>query len=298
MKNLVIGASGQIGQALMTSLKNFEAIGTYCDHEAGTQLDITDPKAVHKLLLDVRPEVIFVPAAFTNVDACEVDGRAFEINVNGIKNIVDSIHSIKDYHHKQPLVVCFSSDYVFDGKAGPYDEHNIVNPINTYGKQKVLAEHMLATTYSNFIIIRTTGVFGPDIRNKNFVIRLVQNLKAGKTAQIPEDEIGTPTYSPNLSEALLGVIENVGLFYRSRSTHIINISGSGVCSRYEFAQEICKVFGCDSNLLRPVRSRAIHRLANRPLLAGLKTEKISGIINKNMLHYSEALEKYRNKLGL
>jgi len=302
MKNLVLGASGQIGHALTKRLIHDcqEVVGTYCSHNLYSDLpcrifkaDVSDQTSVNNIISDYVPDVIFVPAGYTHVDGCEKEPKSKLINVNGINHITKAARNIK---HKSPLIVIFSSDYVFDGTGGPYSEEDIPNPISEYGKQKLLAEHLLATSYNNFCIVRTNWVFGPDPQEKNFVVRLINNLKDGQAATVPFDEWGTPTYTVDIAEATIKLIKYFGL-QRSRTNRIVNIAGGKWVNKYEFSLSICDVFGLDRRLVTGVKSSELKRPAARPLLSGLKVGKIEELIGQRMQHYEDALMKYKKLLS-
>ena len=312
MRHLVIGASGQVGEQLIKTVldNNEEAIGTFYKtplhgwNNTGAvsqkippgknfTLDITRQDDVERLIADVIPDVIYITAANTRVDYCEQEPEQTRLtNVDGVANIVNAINSVKkNTSRSEPLVVFFSTDYLFSGKSGPYDENEIPSPICEYGHQKLLAEHYIATNVRHFIIARTTGVFSPETQEKNFVTRLVKNLRAGKEAIIPVDELGTPTYAPDLAVALMKIIKNLGSNYRTHTSHIINIAGPNPVTRFEFALDIAKIFECDPDLIKSVYSEVLERPAKRPLKGGLVTDKLEGIIGRKLMGHQEALKE-------
>ena len=298
MRHLIIGASGQVGEALTKLLfdKKQEIIGTFFKtpldriNKLGKIfiLDITKQNDVERLIADINPDVIYIPAAITNVDYCEQNPKeTYAVNVEGITNIINSNKNAKI----EPLIVFFSSDYIFDGTKGSlYNENDIPNPICEYGKQKLSAEHYIATKSKHFIIIRTCGIFGPETQGKNFVLRLIKNLSEEKEVTIPNDEYGTPTYSPDLVDAVFRVINNIGNKFKTNVAHVINIVGSKRIRRYDFAIEVAKIFNYDVNLIKPINSYDIVRAAKRPLNSGLTVDKIEAILDRRMMYPDDGLK--------
>ena len=309
MRNLIIGAFSQVGSSLLNNLynKSEEVVGTYNTTNLSNsfynelpygqflKLNINNYKDIEKILVDINPDVIYVPAANTNVDYCELNSKeSYLTNYIGITNIVSAINNIKEKYsrRKEPLLVFYSTDYVFDGEKGLYTENDIENPINIYGKHKLLAETYIKENSKYYIIIRTNGVFSNE--NKNFVGRLVENLKAGKEATISDDEFGTPTYAPDLADASVRLVENIGYSLRSDQTPLVNLVGREYVSRYEFALNIAEIFHCNSNLIKPVKSESLNRPAKRPLLGGLKIDLAENLIGRKMLHYIDGLKNLKS----
>lgn len=173
-------------------------------------------------------------------------------------------------------------------KKGQYTETDITNPLNSYGRHKLLAEDYIEKESKHYIIIRTNCVFSDD--KKNFVSRLVENLKNGKEATIPDDEFVTPTYAPDLVEATLRLVENIGYGLRNIKTPIANLVGSCYSSRYEFALNIAEIFNCNPNLIKAVKSDSLNRPAKRPLLGGLNIDLAENLIGRDMIHYIDGLK--------
>lgn len=206
MRVLVIGSSGLIGEALVTEFsKKHTVAGADIEplDKKIVKLDMTDNAGVKNLLNDIKPEVILMPAAYPNVDGCEEKpAECLKVNVNAPQNI--SMLSKK----AGVKLVFFSSDYVFDGKNGPYNEEATPNPISEYGKQKLAAEKFISENLTDYLIIRTTVVYGPEKRGKNFVLSLIRKLRNRERVRVPYDQISTPTYSLNLANAVSQLVEN------------------------------------------------------------------------------------------
>lgn len=161
--------------------------------------------------------------------------------------------------------VFFSTDYVFDGRDGPYDEGADIAPLDVYGQHKrEVEEHVLD---AGCTVVRTTTVFGTELPpGKNFVLRLVARLRAGEPPTIPSDQFATPTWSDDLARASVAVGSKRGIWHAA---------GSDLMARDEFARLVARTFGCDVSLVRPVLTEELAQPARRPLRAGLRTEKIA-----------------------
>jgi dTDP-4-dehydrorhamnose reductase len=278
----VIGASGQVGGYLYRAVLDSGAgvAGTYGSHPAEglRALDIRDGGAVEALLAEERPSAVFLPASLTNVDYCEAHpAEGYEVNVAGVRNVVAAANAVG------ARLVYFSSDYVFDGRSGPYAEDAPANPLCEYGRQKLAAEHYVALHARSYLIIRTTVVYGWERQGKNFVQRLVASLSAGRTVAVPADQVGSPTYAPDLAAAALALA-------RSDARGVAHVVGSERASRYEFACEAAGVFGLDPGLIRPVSTAELGQAAPRPLNAGMTVGREVERITGRLLDYRRGLE--------
>lgn len=278
MISLVIGASGQIGSHLFRELKHSgkETYGTYWRYFLPNliQLDASDATAVSKLIDRIKPDVVYLTAALSNVDYCETHpDESLLYNVTSVRNIAST----------GVRIVFFSSDYVFDGNKGPYREGDPVCPVNVYGQHKVLAEQALSP---DRLIIRTTVVYGSEYQGKNFAYRVWKGLKQGQVVRVPIDQIGNPTYAPNLARAVISLVQE-------KKRGIYHVVGSKRASRYEFALEIAHLFGLDNNnLIVPVTTMELKQLAQRPLNAGMLSEKIRTELPLDLVDYHAGLRQF------
>ncbi|MCX8010090.1 MAG: SDR family oxidoreductase, partial [Ignavibacteria bacterium] len=211
---LICGANGLLGQRLSLMLStqtNYEVLNTSIERNFVfdrllfdyTQLDITKRSDVKSLVTSFQPDVILNAAGATNVDWCETNREeAWKINVSSVENLAEAARRVN------AKLVHVSTDYIFDGKNGPYDEDAQPNPIGYYGKTKLASENVVRTAGVSYAIMRTNVLYGTGIGVKlNFALWIIENLKLGKTINVVDDQIGNPTYIGDLALAMIKVFE-------------------------------------------------------------------------------------------
>lgn len=278
---MIIGASGQVGHhlALAAESRGLTWSGTFhANPRPGLQmLDVRDAAAVGRMVRAASPAYILVPAAATHVDRCELEAEiAYQVNVAGTSHLVDAANEVG------AVIVYFSSDYIFDGADGPYDEHATANPISQYGVQKLSAEHLIAQRAVAALIVRTTVVYGPDPQGKNFIYRLLAALRKGQEIAVPGDQIGTPTFAPALADAVFDLLA-------TGARGVINVAGSDLVTRGEFARAAANVFGEDPALVRSVFTSELHQAALRPLNGGLRSDQAEQRLGRRLPGHLEGL---------
>ncbi len=268
MKNLVVGASGQVGQALVRAFKiqNKPWVGTAhtrAQAEPGLRpLDLEDLEAAPALIRELGPSAVYFPAGWTWVDGCEADEeKAQRINALAPEAAARAARLAG------AAFVYFSTEYVFDGKAGPYAEGDPPAPLGAYARSKLEGEKRVLLAHPGALVARTTVVYGPEPQGKNFVYQLVANLGQGKPMRVPGDQVSNPTYNDDLARACYELV----MFGMAGTYHVV---GRDRLDRLAFAREACRVFGLDRELLRPVSTADLGQKAARPLDAGLKADKL------------------------
>lgn len=285
MRVLIVGASGFVGSALRAAY-GAEAVGTYYSHPAAglRLLDIRDQGAVRRLVDEARPEIIIHPAAQPHVDWCEDHVQeSYDINVGGTCNVAEAARAAGARY------VFFSTDYVFDGAAGPYREEAATGPLNVYGRHKLEAERAVAAIVPDHVIVRVCGVYGFEGQGKNFVMALLAKGKRGEPMNVPSDQWGTPTYADNLAAAVQEL---------AQSTHrgVYHVVGPAYLDRVSFARLGCEVFGVDPGFLRPRTTAELGQRAPRPLRGGLNTTKVRAVLTTPLLHPWRGLELMKERL--
>ncbi|WP_053960155.1 SDR family oxidoreductase [Sulfobacillus thermosulfidooxidans] len=267
MKHVIIGASGQVGTYLYQKLGQVgeDVTGTYYRHpQTGYKaLDMSDTEAVESLLSAIKPDVVWIPAAMANVDFCEENPElSYEHNVRA-PQIVAELAS-----KQGARIVFFSTDYVFDGMNGPYQEKDPVHPIMVYGQHKAEMEQYLLTQVPHSLVIRPAWIYSRDDNPRNFVYRVLSELKRGHAVKAVTDQWNTPTPSD-------GLVNMAWKALQDEFEGILHIVGPERLTRYELTKRIAKAFGYAVDLVEPVTTESFHLPAKRPLNGGLKTQHSS-----------------------
>ena len=285
-KILVIGASGLLGKALYNEfVKDYKVRGTYLKRKKSgfVKLDIRNKKEVQKLFAEIKPDIVFQPAAEPHVDLCEKEKvLTYATNVAGTKNVVESCLAAN------AKLVYFSSDYVFDGKSGPYKETDKPNPVSEYGRQKAECESIVKEKLKDYIIVRMTAVFGYDADSSNFVMQMIKTLNDKETRKVPVDQYSNPTYVRDIAIACRALIEG-------NKRGVYNLAGDENINRCEFAAMIADVFGFDKSLIIPVKTSGLGQIAKRPLNCGLYNGKIKKDIKIKFHTIMGALHEIKNE---
>lgn len=279
MKLLIIGASGVLGSRLFNDTigKKWNVMGTYCSHERPglSYLDVTDNNSLKKTFNSFRPEFVVMAGGITNVDQCTLEPKlAEEVNVKGALNLV---REIEEYNSK---LVYVSTDYIFDGESGPYEENSNPNPINTYGRTKLEAENIVRAELKDYLIVRTCQLYGVAERtpyhkgaghgsgpSSNFAIKIIHNMRSGKKVYAADDLYSTPTYSGSLSDIIIKLIEK-------KAAGIYHGAGSEFINRYDYVNKIADIFSLDKNLIQRVKLDSLKLKAERPKKGGLRIDKV------------------------
>ncbi|HCA42269.1 MAG TPA: dTDP-4-dehydrorhamnose reductase [Bacteroidetes bacterium] len=296
MRIFVTGANGLLGQtitSIFTRESDFELITSGVETDSSSdlghtyeRLDLTNKDEVKKLIGFYEPDVIVNCAAFTDVDKCETERElCWKVNVDAVKHLIiaSRINNAKIIH--------YSTDYIFDGKNGPYDEEAKPNPVSFYGRSKLASENALLTSGADFAIARTMVLFGIGNNIKpNFALWLIGKLKNNEPVNIVDDQIGNVTISDDLAFGTLKIIE-------LKKKGVFNIAGSDILSRYEFVLKMCEVFGFNKNLVSKIKTADLNQPAPRPLNSGLITLKAQSELGFKPMDSLEALRLLKIQLG-
>ena len=268
MKILIIGASGLVGGNCLRylSAQNHECIGTYFSYPAQNTvyydtLNIANPDNFD--LNAFAPEVIIHCGALTHVDYCEQHPEESErLTVQSTQNVIEIARKFSS------KLIFISTDYIFDGENGPYDEEAIANPISVYGRHKWEAEELIKKSNLHHIILRITNVYGDEEREKNFVARIIEQATKGQhlTLKLPVDQYATPINAHDIARA-------INLLLKADEQGIYNIASTDYMNRVQLALRILKYFPKASYDLIPLTTQVMNPPASRPLQGGLKSNK-------------------------
>lgn len=290
MRAVVIGGSGQIGGWLLHWLQatGHDAIGTYHTVPAPglVRLDAAETAHARAWLQAQRPHVVFYPAGFTWVDGCERDPeRAFAANRDQPLALATAAAE------SGARFVAFSTDYVFDGAAGPYDEAAPTNPLSVYGRAKRDAEDQLHRALGQAALtIRTSWVFGPERQGKNFAYQVVKALREGRAVVCPSDMKSSPSYAPDVARAAVRLVERA-------VSGVIHVAGPEVVDRAAFARAIAEAFGLGPAGIQGVANHTLPQQAPRPLNGGLRIERLEVLLPGAMRPLNAALDAFRKELA-
>ena len=221
------------------------------------RFDLRDKSRLDSIMEEVKPDVILHTAAIADVDRCELDrSLAFSINVEGTLSLA------KATKRAGAFIVHISTDYVFDGIKGMYEETNIPNPVNYYGYTKLLGESCCDAVARTSVVYGSRSVGGKD----NFTLQIIKRLERGEQVKTLIDQFRSPTLDVNLARMTLEIAKR-------RLGGIYHLSGSTRVSRFEFACKLAKLFGFDRDLILQSKMDEMKWKAKRPHDSSLSTNK-------------------------
>lgn len=297
-KNLLIfGSNGMLGQRLVYLAKHqgkYEILGTSYEKENFNdgieyiQGDITNKEFIRDIIKTNKPDVIVNTAAYTNVDKAEEEkDLCWRVNALAVENIAKYCKIFENIHF-----IHISTDYVFDGKNGPYKETDRVNPLGYYGKSKLAGENAIIIADIPYTILRTNVLYGPAKKGRpDFVKWVIEQLRNGNQIRIVDDQINNPTYLDDLALAALksADMQKYGLFH---------IGGNELLNRYEFTLKIADFFELDKKLIIPIKTSELNQKAKRPLKSGLVIDKAKQELNYIPTSLIDTFELMRVELKL
>ena len=283
MKTVILGAQGQLGCDLQQTLQEWDLYPF--SHQ---DLDICDRRRVEKEFSRIDPDLVINAAAYTAVDECETEvEKAFNINAFAARHlaIICSRLDCKLVH--------FSTNYVFDGrKETPYTEDDLPNPLNVYGASKLTGEYFTGNICPDHLIIRTSGLFAAaslESKRDNFVETMIQHASGGKTLQVVDDQVLSPTYGKDLARAVKELVlgNAQGLYHITNQEH---------CSWFEFAKEIFRQIEINPPMVR-ITTEEHGADAPRPAYSILSTQKFLSKTGWSLPSWQSGLTSYLEERG-
>ena len=303
MKVLVTGVGGQLGHDVMNELakRGYEGVGSdiapaysgVADGSAVTSMpyvpmDITNAAAVAETIKSVNPDVIVHCAAWTAVDLAEDEdkkAKVFAINAEGTENIARVAKEI------DAKMVYISTDYVFDGQGtSPWKpDCKDYKPLNVYGQTKLDGELAVSSLLEKYFIVRIAWVFGKN--GKNFIKTMLNVGQSHDTVRVVYDQIGTPTYTLDLSRLLVDMIETDKYGYYHATNE------GGFISWYDFTKEIYRQAGLPTKVLPVTTAEYGLSKAARPFNSRLDKSKLVANGFKPLPTWQDALARYLKEIG-
>ena len=290
-KVLVTGSNGLLGQKIIYSLierKDIDLLATskglnrlitksgyrYVD------LDITKNEEVKKVFENENPDAVINCAAMTNVDYCEENqDSCWEINVKAVENLAKSCEVSKSH------LLHLSTDFVFDGKSGPYNENDKPNPLHFYAKSKLKSEEIVKKIMTNWTIARTIIIYGitDNMSRSNIVLWAKKEIENGNTINVVNDQLRSPTLAEDLAKGCISIIDKsaFGLYH---------LSGPKTYSILDLVYQVADFYNLDKSLILPVTSASLNQSATRPLSTGFDITKAKKDLDFNPVDFLEGIK--------
>lgn len=296
-KVVITGSNGLLGQSLLNLLlKEKDTYQVYGfsrgknrsgrDDFNYISIDITQEETLKEELLNIKPDFIVNTAAMTQVDDCETNKEACDILnvdvVKWLKEVAEEIHS---------HVIHLSTDFIFDGKNGPYKEEDKPSPLSYYGLSKLKSEQVLVASKIDYTILRTILVFGKvfDMSRSNIVLWVRDMLSQNKEITIVDDQFRMPTYVEDLALACKLSVDK-------KAKGIYHISSNQLLSVFEITQQIAETFGLNKDLIKPISTSTLNQTAPRPAKTGFDLTKTKRVLGLKTKSFKEDLQRFKETL--
>lgn len=291
MKILITGSNGLLGQKLVSLLKQDSSVELFATARGEDRtlhknnytyhsLDITNKDEVLRIFRLVKPDVVIHTAAMTNVDTCELDHAACDLqNVTATEYVVHASAEVKAF------LLHVSTDFIFDGSHGPLKEDEKPNPVNYYGLSKLKAEEIVQAYPHKWAIARTVLVYGivEGMSRSNIVLWVKGSLEQGKSIQVVDDQFRTPTLAEDLAMGCT-------LIAKKQAQGIFNISGEEGLTPYEMAMQVADFWSLDKSLINKADSSTFTQPAKRPPITGFIIDKAKKLLGYKPHSFKEGIE--------
>jgi dTDP-4-dehydrorhamnose reductase len=289
-KILVTGSNGLLGQKLIEKLvkiENVEVVATakgenrlpFSENYKFISLDITKKEEVETVFDAEKPHLVIHTAAMTNVDQCETEKDAcWDLNVKAVEYLLEASKEHSSFF------VHLSTDFIFDGKAGPYNENAEANPLSFYGWSKYAAEKLVINSDVKWAIARTVLVYGiaHDMSRTNIILWVKNSLEQGKSINVVNDQWRTPTLAEDLADGCI-------LIAQKEAQGIFNISGKDLLNPFQMAIMTADYFNLDKSLITEVDGTKFTQPAKRPAKTGFILDKPIEVLGYNPKSFQEGI---------
>ena len=290
-KVLVTGSNGLLGQKIIYSLIERKDIDLLASSKGLNRLitksgyryvdlDITKNDEVKEVFENENPDAVINCAAMTNVDYCEENqDSCWEINVKAVENLAKSCEVSKSH------LLHLSTDFVFDGKSGPYTENDKPNPLHFYAKSKLKSEEIVKKIMTNWTIARTIIIYGitDNMSRSNIVLWAKKEIENGNTINVVNDQLRSPTLAEDLAKGCISIIDKsaFGLYH---------LSGPKTYSILDLVHKVADFYNLDKSLILPVTSASLNQSATRPLSTGFDITKAKKDLDFNPVDFLEGIK--------
>jgi dTDP-4-dehydrorhamnose reductase len=288
---LVTGSNGLLGQKITEKILKEGGVNLIATAKGEnrfpvkegylyTEMDILDPEGVKKVIEEYKPDAIIHTAAMTNVDTCEDQKElAYQLNVEAVETLV----TLCEAHNIQ--LVHLSTDFIFDGENGPYDELAAPNPLSYYGETKLRAEEVIKNSKTKWAVLRTIIVYGivSDMSRSNIVLWAKGALEKGNPLNIVNDQWRMPTLVEDLADCCFLAIEH-------DAQGVYNASGKDMMSISELVARVADFWNLDKTLINEVSAATLNQTAKRPARTGFILDKSMTELNYHPHSFEEGLE--------
>lgn len=280
-KVVIFGKGGQLG----LELSNLSSVLGEVILVDVLEVDFTHPGSIRKKLMTDKPEVVINGAAYTQVDRAEEDSELVcKININALKEMSQCVKEL------DALLVHYSSDYVFDGeKKEPYVESDPTNPINFYGKSKVLGEEIIIASGCNHLLFRTSWLYSG--YKQDFIEKITKLSEKQPELKVVNDQIGSPTWSRMVAEKTIEIL-SMEKAYRKENHGIYHLVSEGYTSWYEFAKEILRK---SKVKIYPVSSEEFITIAKRPKNSRLNCQKVKETFGITLPNWRDSYHQFESE---
>ncbi len=299
MKVLITGSNGLLGQKLVQLLVQQENVHLIATAIGANRLpekegylyesmDITNSQNIDAIFEKHQPTHVIHTAAMTNVDQCEEDPAGCEIlNVNAVANLIQACKK------HQTFFCHLSTDFIFDGENGPYDEYAKANPISIYGESKLKAEQLVIESGLHWAIARTVLVYGivSDMSRTNIILWVKKSLEDGKEIKVVTDQFRTPTLAEDLAMGCWLIINQ-------EAEGIFNISGKDFLTPYEMAIKTADFFKLNKSLIQQADSSTFTQKAKRPPKTGFNIQKAITKLGYDPHSFEEGIALVAEQVGI
>jgi dTDP-4-dehydrorhamnose reductase len=296
---LITGANGLLGQALVRRLSgsaDHDVLATArddgprfdvpCTYEP---MDVTTPDRIRAVTDAYDPDVVVNCAAVSDISECDENrNRAWAVNARSVRTLAKQCRSLNAH------LVQLSTDFVFNGERGPYDERARPDPVNYYGRTKLAGENVLREfDFLDWSLVRTVLLYGTakDLSRSNVVLWMIDQLSSGEVIHVVDDQWRTPTYAPDLADGLVRLIDR-------EQTGIYHLSGREMVTIHELAETVAEVFDFDDALIDPVPSDYFDDAVERPSKTGFIILKAETELGYDPRSLEEGLRAVGQELGL